>query len=246
MQRWESCIYTAEEERDFVRDYLGPALHSADLAHVRLIVWDHNRDLLFDRAKTVYDDPEAARYVWGAGFHWYVSDEHHHAQMLTDFYPDKKLLFTEGCLEGTEDVGDWTAGERYARSVINDLNSGACGWIDWNLLLNMDGGPNHVGNYCSAPIMADVERDRLLYNSSYYYLGHFSRFIRPGARRVLSANTGTDLLSTAFRNEDGSVVVVVLNEQEFPVRYTLALDGLLTQTLSPERSITTLVIPAGG
>lgn len=244
VQRWESCIYSAEEERDFVRDHLGPTLHRNGLEHVKLLVWDHNRDQLFDRARTVFEDPEAAKYVWGAGFHWYVSDDYHHAQMVHDFYPDKKLLFTEGCLESGPQIGDWSGGEHYARSVINDLNHGTVGWIDWNLLLNTEGGPNHVGNFCSAPIIADVEQDRLIYNNSYYYLGHFSRFVLPGAQRLLCGNTGKDILSTAFVNPDGSIAIVILNEQDYPIRYALTVGDLQTETISPENSITTLVIDA--
>jgi glucosylceramidase len=242
VQRWESCTYTAEEERDFVRDHLGPALHQHNLHNVKLIVWDHNRDMLFDRAKTVFDDPKASKFVWGAGFHWYATDDFHHVQMVRDFYPDKKLIFTEGCLEGGPHLGDWSGGERYARSIINDLNHGASGWIDWNILLNNEGGPNHVGNYCSAPIIADIEKDELIYNSSYYYLGHFARFIRPGAQRILCANTGTNLLTTAFLNQDGKIAVVILNDQEYPARYALKLDGVQTEAICPERSITTLLL----
>ncbi len=245
VQRWESCIYSAEEERDFVRDFLGPTLHEHDLGQIKLIVWDHNRDQLFERAQTIFDDPAASRYVWGAGFHWYVSDDYHHAGMVTDFYPDKKLLFTEGCLEGGPQLNDWTAGERYARSILNDLNQGVVGWIDWNLMLNMQGGPNHVGNYCSAPIIVDTENDRLNYLSSYYYLGHFSRFVRPGAQRILCRNTGKELLSSAFVNQDGSIAIVLLNEQEYPLRYSLKMAGLQTESVIPERSINTLVIDAG-
>ena len=242
VQRWESCIYTAEEERDFVRDHLGPTLHRLGHQDVKLIVWDHNRDRLFDRAATVYDDPEAARYVWGAAFHWYVSDEYHHVGMTRDFYPDKKLLFTEGCLEQGPHMGEWSGGERYAESIVHDLNQGAVGWIDWNLLLNNRGGPNHVGNFCSAPILADTDCDQLIYNSSYYYLGHFSRFIRPGARRVLCENTGTTLESTAFLNTDGSLAIVVLNTKEYPMPVALKIGDRTTSTTVGEHSIVTFVV----
>jgi glucosylceramidase len=68
-QRWDSCLYTAEEERDFVRDHLGPELEAAGLGHVKIVIWDHNRDLMVERANAVYSDPAAARYVWGTGFH---------------------------------------------------------------------------------------------------------------------------------------------------------------------------------
>ncbi|MDZ4240091.1 MAG: glucosylceramidase, partial [Hydrogenophaga sp.] len=104
-QRWDSCIYSAEEERDFVRDHLGPELAAAGLGHVRIVIWDHNRDLMVERAGTVYADPEAAKYVWGTGFHWYGEDHFDHVQLLHDAWPDKHLLFTEGCQEGGPHTG---------------------------------------------------------------------------------------------------------------------------------------------
>lgn len=242
-QQWESCLFTAEEERDFVRDHLGPTLRDSGLGGTRLIVWDHNRDLIFQRAKTILDDPAAARFVWGTGFHWYVTDDFDHVQMVHDFYPDKKLLFTEGCVERGAHLGDWSAGERYARSMINDLNRWAVGWIDWNLMLDVQGGPNHVGNYCSAPIIGDVDRDRLIYNSSYYYLGHFARFVRPGARRILCRATGDELLTSAFINPDGVIAMVVLNLNDYAVPYSMCVEDVETDSLAPPHSITTLTFP---
>eukprot|EP01137_Pigoraptor_chileana_P011585 Opistho-2@62689 len=70
-QKWESCIFTAEEERDFLKNFLGPTMASAGLAHKKIVVWDHNRDLMFHRANVIFDDPAAAKYAWGMGFHWY-------------------------------------------------------------------------------------------------------------------------------------------------------------------------------
>ncbi len=222
-QRWDSCIYSAEEERDFVRDHLGPALHAAGLAQVKIVVHDHNRDELVQRAATVYADPEAAKYVWGAGFHWYVEDHFDHVQRLHDAWPDKALLFTEGCQEGGPHHGEWGLAERYARSVIQDLNHWTVGWIDWNLLLDEHGGPNHVGNYCSAPVLADAGRAALHYQSSFAALGHFARFMQPGARRVLCAATREALECTAAVNPDGSVVVVLLNRSDAALPFTLRL-----------------------
>jgi glucosylceramidase len=88
--------------------------------------------------------------------------------------------------------------------MVNDLNRWTVGWIDWNLVLDETGGPNHVGNLCSAPILVDTANDALLHQSSYYYIGHFARFVRPGARRVLCAATRQDLEASAFVNPDGS------------------------------------------
>ena len=240
-QRWDSCLYSAEEERDFVRDFLGPELEAAGLSRIRIVVWDHNRDLMVERANTIYSDPAAARYVWGTGFHWYGEDHFDHVQQVHDAWPDKQLLFTEGCQEGGPHHGSWELGERYARSMVNDLNRWAVGWIDWNLLLDGQGGPNHVGNFCSAPILVDGASDGFSLQSSYYYIGHFARFVRPGARRVLCAATRHDTEAAAFMNTDGSSATVVMNRAEQPQRLALRIDSIRTMTELPPRSIATYV-----
>lgn len=242
VQRWDSCVYSAEEERDFVRDHLGPTLAASDYAATKIVIWDHNRDDLYDRAKVVYDDPAAAHYVWGTGFHWYVSDRFDNVQRHYDAWPDKKLLFTEGCQEGGPHLGEWTVGERYARSIIQDLNHGTVGWIDWNLLLDTRGGPNHVDNFCSAPILADVATGELHYQSSYPYLGHFARFIRPGAVRILSASTRDELETLACRHPDGTLVVVVLNRSELALPFSLRVGDQALALSAPPRSIQTAIL----
>jgi glucosylceramidase len=238
-QRWDSCIYTAEEERDFVRDHLGPALHGAGLGHVKIVVWDHNRDLIVERASVIYADAEAAKYVWGTGFHWYGESHFDHLQLVHDAWPDKHLLFTEGCQEGGPHHGSWDLGERYAHSMINDLNAWTVGWIDWNLLLDEHGGPNHVGNYCSAPILADTAHDALHHQSSYHYIGHFARFVKPGAKRVLCATSRLDLEAAAFVNPDASIAVVVLNRTEAAIPFALRIGVQTVAAELPARSIAT-------
>jgi len=156
-QSWDSCLYSAEEERDFIRDYLGPTLRKEGLGHLNLMIWDHNRDAIYERARVVYDDPQAAQYVWGAAFHWYVGDHFDNLIAVHEAFPDKHLLFSEGCQEGGPHTGEWGVGERYGRSLINDLNRWTVAWVDWNLILDERGGPNHVGNYCSAPILVDTQ-----------------------------------------------------------------------------------------
>jgi glucosylceramidase len=242
-QTWESCIYTAEEERDFVKNFLGPALKKAGLSDKKIIVWDHNRSLMYERAATVLDDPAAAKFVWGVGFHWYMNDSFENVRRVKESYPAAHLLFTEGC-HGPFDarqINDWQWGELYARSIINDLNNGTEGWTDWNVLLDEKGGPNHVQNFCFAPIHADTKTGKLTYMNSYYYIGHFSKFIRPGARRIACSPTTDKLLTTAFRNPDGTLAVVVLNTSEQPQPFNLWRDGKITKNSSPAHSIITLV-----
>ncbi len=238
-QRWDSCLYTAEEERDFVRDHLGPALHAAGLGHVRIVVWDHNRDAMVERASIIYADPEAAKYVWGTGFHWYVEDHFDHVQLVHDAWPDKQLLFTEGCQEGGPHWGRWEVAERYARSMVNDLNRWTVGWIDWNLLLDEQGGPNHVGNFCNAPVLAVPQADEIHHQPAYAALGHFARHVQPGAHRVLCAATREALECTAFVNPDGSVAVVALNRSDHAIAFSLAIDRAAHAAQLPPHAMAT-------
>jgi glucosylceramidase len=193
-QTWESCIYSAEDERDFLKNFLGPVMAKEGLGDKKIIVWDHNRDLIVQRAQAIFDDPEASKYAWGMGFHWYEDwtgglQMYNNVGLVHDTYPDKNLLFTEGTPESfnQEMYKDWSLGEEYGRSMINDFNNWAVGWTDWNILLDETGGPNHVGNFCFAPIHADTRTGQLIYTNSYYYIGHFSKFARPGAKRILCA-----------------------------------------------------------
>jgi glucosylceramidase len=189
----------------------------------------------------IYDDPIAAQYVWGTAFHWYVGDWFDNVQRLHDAFPEKNLLFTEGCQEGGPHLGEWSLGERYARSMINDLNRWTVGWIDWNMVLDETGGPNHAGNYCSAPIMIDTHSCEILYQSSYYYIGHFSRYIRPGARRILCDSDSDALETTAFLNSDGQMVVVVLNRTAQAVPFAMRFEDLSALIESAPNSIATLL-----
>ena len=241
-QTWDSCIYTGAEERDFVRDYLGPTLHKEGLGDLRLLIWDHNRDRMYERAKVVFDDPEAAKYVWGTAFHWYMGDFFDNVQRVHDAWPDKALLFSEGCQEGGVHMGEWQVGERYGRSMINDLNRWTCAWVDWNMVLDEQGGPNHVGNYCSAPVICDTrvcDASGVTLMPSYYYIGHFAKFIKPGAERVACASTMDQLEVTAFRNTDGKIAVVVMNRSEEEIQFALKYGGSAAIVEAPGRSITT-------
>jgi len=248
-QIWESCVYTAEEERDFIKNFLGPTLHKSGLASKKLIAWDHNRDQIFQRASTILNDKEAAKYVWGIGFHWYETwtgsgMQFGNVRQTHEAYPDKALIFTEGCKEkyDVKKLDDWTLGERYGYSMINDFNAGTAAWTDWNILLDENGGPNHVGNFCFAPVHADVKNDKLIYTNAYYYMGHFSKFIRPGAKRIGTASSRDLLQSTAFLNADGKLVVVVMNQSDEKIKYSLWIKGQAATTTSLPHSIATLVV----
>lgn len=248
-QRWESCIYTAEEERDFLKNFLGPTMQKEGLADKKIVVWDHNRDLIYQRAQTYFDDPEAAKYAWGIGFHWYEDwsggqQMFDNVALVNKAFPDKNILFTEGCAESFDSTryNHWGLGEEYGRSMIRDFNSGAVGWTDWNILLDETGGPNHVQNFCFAPVHADTRSGKLIYTNSYYYIGHFSKFIQLGAKRIISSPTRSQLLTTAFKNPDGSLVVVVMNQSSIKTSFFLWINGMAAETTALPHSINTYVI----
>jgi len=248
VQIWESCIYTAEEERDFLKNYLGPTFEKAGMGDKNIVVWDHNRDLLSHRANTIFEDPEAAKYAWGTGFHWYETwaggePMYDNLKNIKESFPDKNLLFTEGCQEGFEakHYQRWSNAERYGNSMINDFNSGVVGWTDWNILLDETGGPNHVGNLCFAPIHADTKTGELIYTPTYYYIGHFSKFVNPEAVRVSTTTSRSTLESTTFKNVDGEMVTVVLNKTNEPIAYKFILDDSEVSIDIPKHAMQTLV-----
>ena len=247
-QRWESCIYTAQEERDFLKNYLGPILAKEGLGDKNIIVWDHNRDLITNRANTILGDPEAAKYAWGTGFHWYETWTGSDAKFenlgkVKESFPDKELIFTEGCNESF-DVNKyqfWPNAERYGNSMINDFNQGTAGWTDWNILLDQNGGPNHVANFCFAPIHGDTDTDELILTPTYYYIGHFSKYIRPGAKRVSTVSSRSFLQATTFVNPDGSYATVIMNDSAVKIDYNMYVGTQKIASSIPARAIQTIL-----
>jgi glucosylceramidase len=219
------------------------------MSEKKLIAWDHNRDLIYQRASTILEDPEAAKYVWGIGFHWYETwtgnpMQFDNVKLVYRAFPKTSLLFTEGCKEAFnfDSLGAWSLGERYGYSMINDFNSGAVAWTDWNILLDEHGGPNHAGNFCFAPVHADTRTGQLIYTNAYYYIGHFSKFVKPGAKRIAVSTNRPALQSTGFLNPDGSIVVIIMNTTDQPVPYHLMIKGKAATAESLAHSIATIII----
>jgi glucosylceramidase len=247
-QTWESSIYSAEEERDFLKNHLGPVMKKAGLGDKHIIVWDHNRDLIVHRANTILNDPDASKYAWGIGFHWYETwtggePMYRNVAEVSRSFPGKPVLLTEAAIEKftQERYQYWPNGERYGSSMINDFNAGSVAWTDWNILLDEHGGPNHVGNYCFAPIHADTTKGELIYTPPYYYIGHFSKFIRPGARRISSASSRSPLLTTSFVNPDKKMATVVMNQSDKEITYNFIVGAQESKVTIPAHAIQTLV-----
>jgi glucosylceramidase len=184
--------------------------------------------------------------------------------------PDKYIINTEACVdseipkwqddkwywskEATDWGWDWAPEKtkhlhpkyapvnRYARDIIGCLNNWVDGWIDWNMVLDKQGGPNWFKNWCVAPVIVDLETDEVYYTPIYYTLAHFSKFIRPGAVRIGLEMKDKSLQATAAQNPDGSIALVVFNEENSAKTFTIELNGS-TKSISIEpQAIQTLVI----
>ena len=259
VQTWDSCEWTASEEGEFAVFHLGPALKkyaSVTGKRIKLLVWDHNREILFDRFSESMAVTEADNFIDGAAFHWYSGDQYDQLAKTLKAYPGKMMVFSEGCIEGGPRPGAWFSGERYAHNIINDLNNGCTGWIDWNIALDTQGGPNHVGNFCDSPLLVDTEKGELHFGSSYYYIGHFSRFIRPQAVRLGFKKTDSYMMPASvdgklgnmaecsvFKNNDCSIVMVIMNRTEADLVYDIGFGDKETIVVKcPPRGIQTLVL----
>jgi glucosylceramidase len=240
-QPWESCRYSPLEESAFIADHLGPALLAARLGDVRLYGWDHNRDGLFERAEALLGDPRSAKYLAGLALHWYGEELFGESRRVLERFPRTRILFTEGCAEGGPHPGEWEPAERYARNLIGDLANGVCGFIDWNIALDTRGGPNHVGNYCHAPVLIDTAAGVAHFQPSFHYIAHFSKFVRPGAKRLLIDND-TSLRAIAFANSRHELVLIVLNTSDSDQPFTVAVGADKRACRVPGRAIQTHVV----
>jgi len=141
-------------------------------------------------------------------------------------------------------IGNWERGEHYGHDILNDLESYAVGWMDWNMVLNLEGGPNHVGNLCDAPIIADITNQILYFQSMYYYMGHFTRYLPQNSVRIGHLNTEASLETTAFQTPAGETVLIVLNRNEVEFNVTVVdSQSAFTDIVLP-RSIKTYIYPS--
>ncbi|KAL9643986.1 hypothetical protein ABK040_005454 [Willaertia magna] len=244
---WEACCYTPEAQRDFIKNHLGPRMKS-DHPDLKLMIFDHNRDHVDVWAKTIYSDPVAAKYVDGTAFHWYSDEGYENLSKAYSVNPNKFLLATEACWDNGVKLGDWSRGEKYGYDIINDLNNYASGWMDWNCILDWKGGPNHLSNWCDAPIIADNRTQEIHYQLTYYYFGHFTKYLQPGTVRIqLYKDAIPDVYTTSFLTLDNNIVTICQNQGDsertiylkdtsFPTYYA--------EVTLPAHSIRTLIYSA--
>ncbi|XP_054155075.1 putative glucosylceramidase 3 [Oppia nitens] len=238
---WNSMGYNAESERDFVATTLGPILERSGWGPDRLKVMmlDHNVGLVKEWVDKHYSNPTAAKYTAGTAIHWYGHDpktmlDAPHAQ-----HPDKWILATEACVEGGVKLGAWDSFDLYADDIIQDLLHWVTGWVDWNMALDLKGGPNWKNNFVDAPILVDAGKKEYYRQPMYYALGHFSKFLPPGSVRVETQvvnNNNNHLAYAVFRTPDSATVIVTYNREGIDVDLVVEdpkSSGKLIQKVAP-------------
>ncbi len=241
VQMWESCLYSAAEEAEFAKDYLEPEFAKNGIK-TKILAWDHNKERLYTRAKEVLGRAESA--VSGMAVHWYSGDYFEEIALTKNQFPGKLLFHTEGCtgFSHFRKEDEVQNGEIYAHDMIGDLNAGINGFIDWNLVLDHKGGPNHKRNYCNAPIMLSQDKTSYVKNLTYYYMGHFSKYIQSGARKIGFSKFTDKIEAAAFQNADHSIVVVLLNRDNVNREFNLHLNGEIFHDNLDSHAILTFII----
>lgn len=146
-----------------------------------------------------------------------------------------------------EDHPVYTPVHRYARNIIVSIDHWLTGWIDWNVVLDQNGGPNHVGNYCGAPIMIDTESGQVYYTPIYFVLAQISRTIRPGDKAVQTYKdlNGLDddaLHACATINEDDVLSVQLLNTTKEEIAYKMQIKDQYAEIIIDANSVQTVQV----
>lgn len=251
---WESCFYSAEDERDFIEYYLAPALDEAGLSHIKIIIWDHNKERVYDRAKKIFSSKKVFERVWAIGHHWYSGDHFDGIRIAHEQF-GKPLLSTEICGDISANVH--SLAERYGKEILLDANNYTAGFCDWNLVLSDKGGPFHNRNAetvscagivfedkssgCYAPILFDTENKELIYTPIYYYIGHVSKYVQRGAVRLGVSSYNEHLKCSAFKNPDSTVVLVMMNDGNYKLPVALRHGEMLSSHTLEPHSIVTLI-----
>ena len=214
-------------ERDFIRDHLGPAFDKAEL---RTEIWcyDHNINNLW-YPRNILKDPDAARYVDGTGFHGYAGSPDALKGFLAEF-PDKPIYFTEGSAPGING----------AMRIVSLLRNGCSSYNAWVVMIDYDGNPNN-GPFRTKRTCIQPRRDGtgVDYHLSYYTYGQFMKLVQRGARRIQSSEGTRKLGNVAFENPGGEYVLVVVNSDRAGAALRVTCDGKLFEAEMPAKSMAT-------
>jgi glucosylceramidase len=229
---YPSCVWTAAQQRDFIRDHLGPLFRRRGIT-TRIWVFDHNFNNPGFPA-TILRDPAAAAYVDGSAFHLYEGRPEAMSAVQREF-PSKGVYFTEGSVYGAKGAAEII---EYFRNWSRSYNA-------WVTMIDHEGKPNVSGFHECDPTIVVLDRRTLTpeYRADYYIYGQLMKFVAAGAVRVASSGPRAGPAHVAFRNPDGQLVLVVANPE--PRATPLAVEwngGTFTVTLAAA-SVATFVWP---
>ena len=231
-QRWESCIFNIDEQKDFIYNYLLNKLNNT-----KVLLWDHNKDNLFNIVNNLYEENKK---IGGVAFHYYTAHSFDEIKKIRKKYPDLLLINTEMCCGYTKynEINWINDAEYYLNDIIGDMNNGVNAYLDWNILLDENGGPTYKKNYVkSASIRVN---DYYIKTPIYYYLYHISHFISDNSIIVENKNN-TNLQVVSLKNKN-KYIVIVMNNQNDPIKYNLLLNKKTISDIINSHSIITYEI----
>lgn len=225
--------FTPESQSDFIAKNLGPSLKSKGFGDIKIMILDDQRLFLPGWAERVFShNPQVEQYVHGIAVHWYLDSlvSPKILQLTHEKFPNKFIFATEAChalgsFGPAVILGSFERAESYMRDIIEDLNHWVTGWTDWNIALDLKGGPNWANNFVDSPIIVNTTADEFLKQPMFYAMGHFSKFIPEGSVRIELKSEGlnnANLAHVAFKNEQNKqIILILLNKSSQNVKYSI-------------------------
>lgn len=217
----------------FFKLYLGPMMARRGFQNVKLLMLDDNKGYAPNWVKAMLEDPEASKYISGVAFHWYMNDEYENLNFISKLYPDKFIISSEACngflpFQTKPLPGNWDRGTAYMLDIIKMIQKNAAAWVDWNMALDLTGGPSWANNLLDAAIIVNGKRDEYYKSPMFYAMGHFSRFVAPNStrldHRLANARFDYPFEAVAFHNQRGYIIVVALNANRHQVPLRIVVD----------------------
>ena len=256
---WDSCLWSGEQEKVFLRDYLYPTMKEAGLSEkIGIYIWDHNKERMIEHIDAMMDK-DIYDMIEGFAYHWYSGDHFEALDLLHTKYPDKILMHSESCglhipgksiafnlpeesLEQmSEDMKamftakdpkavDFADARAYAHDIIGDFNKGMQRFIDWNMIVDRKGGPRHVAGGFAAPLVYE-ENGTYTRTASFEYLAHIAHTIRPKALRIGCSVFGREVEVTAVKNADGCIDILLLNQTEIEQHINIRYNSYVVEVV---------------
>jgi len=243
------------EIRVLLRDHVGPTLERSGLTTKIMLSEAPERLEAYTRYPEVLKDPEARKYVAVLAYHGYDFKHFEEIAKLKADYPQLPLWMDELCYayeagypkEKKLPIYDFDDGDVWGNIIFSDLEAGASAWLYWNAILDETGGPWAVSPIHGNPdpnvqhpvVIINKTTHEITYTGTYYYLAHFSKFVRPGAVRVQTSGKSVGVRVMVFRTPEKGHVAELLNSDAQESKLNLVFAGKTLQLTLPGRSITT-------